>query len=142
MPAIPRSIVRSPVVSKPLWKDPTQRKLVSCLGIRDPRTDQVFLFDATPDIKDQLQLLKGSDSYKLGGIFLTHGHMGHYTGLMHLGREAMNAASVPTYVMPRMDTFLRTNGPWSNLVAMKQIELRQLEENELLTLTPQNSLLL
>ena len=30
----------------------------------------------------------------LMGIFLTHAHIGHYTGLMHLGREAMGAKEV------------------------------------------------
>lgn len=36
------------------------------------------------------------------GIFLTHAHIGHYSGLMYLGREAMNAQNTPVYAMPRI----------------------------------------
>ncbi len=60
----------------------------------------------------------------LAGILLTHGHMGHYTGLMNLGHEAMGAKDVPVYVMPRMGEFLSTNGPWDQLMRYKNIELR------------------
>lgn len=117
---------------KDLWDDRSKRKMVSCLGVRDPATDQAYLFDATPDIKDQLQLLKNADStqYKLGGIFLTHAHMGHYTGLMQLGREAMGATKIPTYVMPRMKKYLSQNGPWEQLVTLQNIALESLEDGQ------------
>jgi pyrroloquinoline quinone biosynthesis protein B len=59
-------------------------------------------------------------------VFLTHAHMGHYTGLMHLGREAMGARDVPVWAMPRMRGFLATSGPWSQLVSLHNIELRSL----------------
>ncbi|MFT6783548.1 MAG: pyrroloquinoline quinone biosynthesis protein B [Saprospiraceae bacterium] len=97
-----------------VWKDKSQRKMVSCLGLRDPLSNQVWLFDATPDFKDQRRILKDEDdsTYKLGGIFLTHAHMGHYTGLIHLGREALGANQVLVFTMPKMKTFLETNGPW------------------------------
>ncbi|MCO6501096.1 MAG: MBL fold metallo-hydrolase, partial [Vicingus serpentipes] len=60
------------------------------------------------------------------GIFLTHAHIGHYAGLMYLGKEAMNADSVPVYAMPKMKTFLETNGPWSQLVLRKNIAIQEL----------------
>jgi pyrroloquinoline quinone biosynthesis protein B len=63
----------------------------------------------------------------LSGIFLTHAHIGHYTGLMHLGREAMGTRDMPVYAMPRMSAFLRDNGPWSQLVSLGNIELRGLQ---------------
>jgi len=63
----------------------------------------------------------------LSGMFLTHAHIGHYTGLMHLGREAMGTRDMPVYAMPRMSAFLRDNGPWSQLVSLGNIELRGLQ---------------
>ncbi|MEN0006535.1 MAG: MBL fold metallo-hydrolase [Bacteroidota bacterium] len=104
------------------WKDKSIRRMVSCLGVVDEQQGKSWMFDATPDFKDQLQLLSGNAS--LEGVFLTHGHMGHYTGLMQLGREAMGASSVPVYVMPRMSRFLRTNGPWGQLVQLRNIQLQ------------------
>jgi pyrroloquinoline quinone biosynthesis protein B len=45
---------------------------------------------------------------------------------MYLGREAMNAKDLPVYVLPRMKKFLEMNGPWSQLVRLKNITLRTL----------------
>jgi pyrroloquinoline quinone biosynthesis protein B len=52
--------------------------------------------------------------------------MGHYTGLMYFGREAMGADQIPVYVMPKMGQYLRKNGPWSQLVSLKNIVLEPL----------------
>ena len=38
----------------------------------------------------------------MDGILLTHAHIGHYAGLMYLGREALGARGVPVYATPRM----------------------------------------
>ena len=113
----------------PAWTDPGRRRFVSCLGLVDPKSGSRWLFDATPDFPDQLHLLDTLDPRTAGtisGIFLTHAHIGHYTGLMHLGREAMGAQQIPVYAMPRMDTFLRTNGPWDQLVRLENIQLESL----------------
>lgn len=71
------------------------------------------------------------------GIFVTHAHIGHYTGLMYLGKEAANASQVPVYAMPRMKTFLEQNGPWSQLVTNKNIVLNEMQENVDMQLSPQ-----
>ncbi len=93
-----------------------------------------WLFDATPDFKEQLHRLDvafpRNDVPGLDAIFLTHAHIGHYTGLMHLGVEGMNATRVPVYAMPRMETFLRNNGPWGQLVTMRNVEIRPLHPQE------------
>jgi pyrroloquinoline quinone biosynthesis protein B len=68
------------------------------------------------------------------GIFLTHAHIGHYTGLMYLGKEAMNAKQLPVYAMPKMKTFLEQNGPWSQLVNQKNILIQPIAENKAITL--------
>ncbi len=53
--------------------------------------------------------------------------MGHYAGLLQLGREAMGAQGMPVYVMPKMKEFLETNAPWSQLVSLGNIKLVLIE---------------
>jgi pyrroloquinoline quinone biosynthesis protein B len=72
----------------------------------------------------------------LGGIFLTHAHVGHYAGLMHLGREALGARGVPVHAMPRMQAFLSANGPWDLLVRLGNIELSPMREDVPVALSP------
>ena len=96
----------------------TDRQVVS-LGLIDADNGKSFLFEATPDLPTQwhhLQKLAGGKKKWPDGIFLTHAHMGHYSGLMHLGREALGSQGVPVYAMPRMMQFLQENGPWRQLV--------------------------
>jgi len=113
-----------------LHPDPS-RKVVS-LGIIDPLDKKNYLFEATPDIGSQLYTLNryaGLDPATLpDGIFLTHAHIGHYTGLMYLGREAINAGMVTVFVMPRMKSFLERNGPWSQLVSAGNISLQTIAD--------------
>lgn len=119
---------------KAAWQDESLRKRVSCLGLTDQQN--AWLLEATPNIRTQLQELDG----ELQGIFLTHAHMGHYTGLMHVGREALGADQIPVYAMPRMDTFLRSNGPWSQLVGLKNIMIRPIQKDSMVRLSPNVSI--
>ncbi|MDT0608106.1 MBL fold metallo-hydrolase [Croceitalea rosinachiae] len=118
-----------------LFKNPDPTRKVVSLGVIDHENDKTFLFEATPNITSQLKLLKeiGQKETEIpDGIFLTHAHIGHYTGLMYLGREALGSNSTPVYVMPKMKGFLETNGPWSQLVLLKNINLHQIKnENEI-----------
>ena len=85
------------------WKNPKLQRTTSCLAIVDPNTNQQWIIDATPNIKEQLQLLKRTtQTEKVDGVLLTHAHMGHYTGLMHFGKEVMGSSKVPVFAMPRM----------------------------------------
>ena len=124
------------------WKDPTLHNKVSSIGIVDPISNEVWMIDATPDFAEQLHLLTNNNSRDLKGIFLTHAHIGHYTGLMHLGREVMGAKNTKVSVMPKMENFLRNNGPWSQLVKLEKISLNSLRDNKSvqlnsrLTITP------
>jgi len=99
------------------------------LGLRDG--PHRFLIDATPALPAQLPMLGGLD-----GVLLTHAHMGHYTGLMYLGREALATRRLPVWVMPRMRAFLEQNGPWDQLTALDNIELRDLHDGVEVTLSP------
>ena len=98
---------------------------VSSLGLVDRTSGRAFMFDATPDFNTQVHALTGGRPPD--GIFLTHAHIGHYTGLMYLGRESINARAVPVYATDKMLEFLDTNGPWSQLVALGNIERRAVE---------------
>ena len=109
----------------------SDRRVVS-LGVYDRTSKQTFLFEATPDMPSQMKMLKtfASDSVgeAPGGIFISHAHIGHYAGLMHLGKEAMDAREVKVYAMPRMKNYLENNGPWSQLVSRKNIALQELND--------------
>ena len=110
----------------PGWNDPERKITATSLGLIDPSSKKKYIFEATPDFPEQLFLLEQeapSDDFILNGIFITHAHIGHYTGLMYLGREAMGAKGLPVYVMPKMEQYLRENGPWSQLIALNNISL-------------------
>ena len=113
------------------------KKLVSSLGLIDLENKNKYIFDATPDFTDQTQELKTNhldNGNIIDGVFLTHAHIGHYTGLMYLGFEALGANKVPVYAMPRMKEYLETNGPWSQLVTYNNIELKQLHNDSIVLL--------
>lgn len=122
---------------KAYYKQEELKKLISCLGLIDLKSKQKWLFDATPNINEQTQILKEQhlDNNKvIDGVFLTHAHIGHYTGLMNFGREALGSQNIPVYAMPRMKRYLETNGPWSQLVTLKNIELKLLKNDSTLSL--------
>jgi len=103
------------------------RFYVASLGVTDTKNKKNYLFDATPDIAAQYQILSSKNSVNsIDGIFLTHAHSGHYTGLMYIGKEGMNANKVPVYAMPRLKKYITSNGPWSQLVALNNIDIRLL----------------
>jgi len=111
------------------WQDPSARRGATSIALIDPIDSAKYLFEASPDLPTQLYALEQeapSEAYTLKGIFLTHAHIGHYAGLMFFGHEAMGANNVPVYAMPKMQSFLRGNGPWSQLVEFKNIELKPL----------------
>ncbi|MEO1837058.1 MAG: MBL fold metallo-hydrolase, partial [Akkermansiaceae bacterium] len=104
------------------WSEPNRRRHAVTVAIVDPKTKQRWFLDCSPDFREQLRELNQiapPDKFPgIDGIFPTHAHMGHYTGLLHLGREVMGTQEVPVYAMPRMRSFLETNGPWEQLVEL------------------------
>ncbi len=121
------------------WEDASMRRSVVSLALVDPVSKKWWLFEATPDIKEELHyfqtLTKGKYNYLPDGIFITHAHIGHYTGLMQLGREVMNTKNVPVYVLPKLKAFLENNGPWSQLVTLQNIAIQQLTTDSAVQLT-------
>jgi pyrroloquinoline quinone biosynthesis protein B len=127
------------------WHDPRLRQRVASIAIIDPLSHQRWIIDATPDFPSQLASLDAAalrGAVLLDGILLTHAHIGHYLGLAQLGREVLGAHSIKVYAMPRMLEFLQHNGPWDQLVHLKNIDLVPIKDgvpialNERITVTP------
>ncbi|MGB0496343.1 MAG: MBL fold metallo-hydrolase [Kangiellaceae bacterium] len=119
------------------WENKNEKRLPTSLALVDPNNKKKYIFEATPSLPEQLyQLEKNTNdlNYSLDGIFLTHAHIGHYAGLMYLGHEAMSSKEMPVYAMPKMREFLRSSGPWSQLVDYKNIKIKPLEDNKTLTI--------
>jgi len=117
----------------PAWKNPALQKLATSLGLIDEVNNKKYLFEATPDIRQQMYNLHKTapdDKYSLAGIFLTHAHMGHYTGLMHLGREAAGTKNINVFAMPKMKYFLSNNDPWKQLLNLKNIIINDLQHQK------------
>ncbi len=115
----------------PGWEDVRLRRGAVSLGLIDPQTKKKYTFEATPSFPSQLYDLEveaPSERFAFSGVFLTHAHIGHYAGLMFLGREAMGASNLPVFAMPKMTSFLKTNGPWDQLVTLNNIDLMPLQD--------------
>ena len=125
---------------KDLFSNPDKNRQVVALGLVDNNYSKKYLFEATPDISRQMKTLLKDDiqnkNEMVDAIFLTHAHIGHYAGLMYLGKEATNAKNVNVFVMPKMKKYLETNGPWSQLVSNNNISLTQTENEQPISLTP------
>lgn len=88
-----------------------------------------WLIDATPAIGEQLRLLdsivpRESERPVIDGVLLTHGHLGHFTGLAQLGREALAADGVPVWAQPRLRRVLESDAPWSLLAEHGHVVFR------------------
>jgi pyrroloquinoline quinone biosynthesis protein B len=115
-------------------KTPAMRRHVASLLIQVP-TGRGYLVDATPDLPAQIEMIHRTRKHPAGrvdrapvdGVLLTHAHIGHYLGLAHFGFESLNTKDIPVYVTPRMAEYLRTSGPWSQLVKLGNIALREIQ---------------
>ena len=111
---------------KARWETGDKEEVVA-LGVIDRKEDTHYLFEATPDVGSQLHDLELAGGTRLlGGVFLTHAHIGHYSGLMFLGKEAFGGKNIPVYSFPKMKEYLATNGPWEQLVTENNVILNTL----------------
>ncbi len=125
-------------------RDPTRRRLVASLLIVDPATGERFLIDATPDLPAQTEVAdriapRPKTAARLplfDAISLTHAHVGHYAGLLHLGREIYGATGQRVLASDRMAGFLEKNGPWELLVRLNNIRVERIKPD---SATPLNS---
>jgi len=117
-----------------LFKNPDPNRKVVSLGLVDPLEKKYWLIEASPDFITQCRDLKTISKFEHAkspdGIFLTHAHIGHYTGLMYLGKESYNSKNVPVFAMTRMKGFLIKNGPWSQLFKINNIKINNINHQE------------
>ena len=128
--------------------DERRRRYVASIALVLPATDdkpqppRVLLVDATPDLREQLDLLLdvrhgppgGTDRHPVDGVLLTHAHIGHYLGLAFFGFEAVHTRGLPVYCTDRMAEFLRGNGPWSQLVRLGNIKINAFKPGDALAI--------
>ena len=106
-------------------EDPETRRLITSLLLVDPDSGKRWLFDAGPELPEQVELARGhgqegqnTDGGRpalFDGVFITHAHLGHYAGLLYLGREAYGSDPMTVFGTPKLLGFLGSNGPWSLL---------------------------
>lgn len=119
------------------WAGEIRAEPPVALGLIDRAAGASWLIDATPAFPAQLHHLSGAaPGVPLAGLLLTHAHIGHYTGLIHVGREAMNSTGLPVYTTSRMGDFLTKNAPWSQLVALGNIALHAIVPGTPFNLSP------
>ncbi|MGE5654695.1 MAG: MBL fold metallo-hydrolase [Bacillota bacterium] len=112
--------------------NPVLRRTPAALALILPEAKHWHLVDATPSLPEQLAMVQ--ESYPEMGVMqsvtLTHAHIGHYTGLMHLGREVMSTKNLPVYAGEGMTELLRHHAPWKQLVDLRNITLQTMHAEE------------
>ena len=121
-----------------------KRYYVTSIALIDPENQEFSLFDVTPNITEQLLMIRRDifNKYILPkNIFITHAHIGHYTGLMYFGREPLGSKGIKVNVLPRMYDFISNNGPWSQLVKLGNISLNQINFRDNIEIKPNLSVI-
>lgn len=114
------------------------KRTASSLAIVLPEEQKWHLIEATPDLREQmvrLQMKYGMESKLMSSIFLTHAHIGHYPGLMFLGKEAMNSHKLPVMAGAKMKKLLETDAPWSQLTALENIVVEEINDKQAVNLS-------
>lgn len=102
---------------------PRERMPVVSLGITQSDPSIGVLIEATPDIVTQWQrFTQVNQGVEPSSILITHAHMGHYGGLMQLGRESRNTKGVSVCGHPTLIDFLQRDQPWKQLVTLGNIQ--------------------
>lgn len=115
-------------------EDHSRRRSIASIALIIPADEApttIYLVDATPDIREQLDALRDVrdppagrvDRQPVSGVLLTHAHIGHYLGLAFFGFEAVSTSELPVHCTPRMAAFLEQNGPWEQMVKAGNIDL-------------------
>jgi Metal-dependent hydrolases of the beta-lactamase superfamily I len=100
-------------------EDVQQTRYASAIQLSDGGQ---YLFDATPDVRFQLTDVPD-------GVFLTHAHLGHLTGLLYFGRESTDTDELPVYATPGLVDVIRDNEPLCSLVANGTVDLRSVADD-------------
>lgn len=121
--------------------NPDKRRYAASLAIIFPDYNSWHLIDATPDIREQMDMVVSSfpNMGMVSSIILTHAHIGHYTGLMFLGKEAISSKNLPVYAGEKMSEFLRKNAPWNQLIHLKNIKVKEFKQDNEFTIESHTS---
>jgi pyrroloquinoline quinone biosynthesis protein B len=104
--------------------DRTKQRFTASLKVYDEEKGTNYLFDATPDIRFQVD-----DTY-IDGIFLGHGELGTITGLLYLGKESINANMVPVYCTASVHDYLKDNYAFRLLIDRNNIVINEFENEQ------------
>jgi pyrroloquinoline quinone biosynthesis protein B len=112
------------------------RRLAPSIAIYDEEAGFCYLIDASPDLAIQIERIRQvvprisrAGRIPVSGFFLTHAHIGHYTGLLLLGAEVLGERGVPVYCTASMMEFLSLARPFSLLVENGNIILHEVSPN-------------
>jgi len=102
----------------------------------DKEKNFCYLLDASPDIKYQIDIINKTlpnankqSSLPIKGVFLTHSHFGHCSGLWSLGLECINAKEIQVFCTEKMGEFLKNNHPFKQLFSRKNLSLFSMKIN-------------
>ncbi|MFJ7936260.1 MBL fold metallo-hydrolase [Sporosarcina sp. NPDC096371] len=118
--------------------NPKYRRTAASLAIVLPEEKTWHMIDATPDLKEQmanLQIKHNMQGQLMSSIFLTHAHLGHYPGLLFLGREAIGANKVPVMAGAKMKNMLEEQAPWSQLTKLQNIDVQEISDGQAITVS-------
>jgi len=122
-------------------QDETYRRLAPSIAVYNEETGFCYVIDASPDLGAQVERIRAvmpqvsrGGSIPVSGFLLTHAHIGHYTGLLLLGKEVLGEKGVPVYCTARMMEFLSLARPFSLLVDGGNIVLNEVRPNAALGL--------
>ncbi len=89
-----------------------------------------LLFDASPDLRTQYQCLpvRTGSAGPFDAVFITHAHTGHYTGLVHFGKEAAAASGIPLFAPDSVISYLEANQPWATLLTDGNLDAIPLDD--------------
>jgi pyrroloquinoline quinone biosynthesis protein B len=126
------------LICQAAFSDRNLSLFAASIAIIDARQNppKTWLIDATPDVKDQINLLRDALGPHLArpdrlrqpdGLFITHGHMGHSAGLVHFGPEGMAVQQMKVYASEMMIGVLKETRLWSPL--LENLDLIPLNPN-------------
>jgi len=118
-------------------KNPKFIRLGPSIAILDNEKEYCYLIDASPDIKHQVEIIKRNvpkvktqKTLPISGVFLTHAHFGHVSGLWTLGKECIDTLEITVFSSEKMGEFLVNNHPFSHMIERKNLSLSAMKINQ------------
>ena len=112
------------------------RRLGPSIAFYDKEKEYCYVIDASADLKEQVEYIKkeipkvkNQERLPISGIFLTHAHFGHCSGLWSLGKECCDAKELMVFCSAKMSEFLKNNHPFHHLFERKNLTLFSMKLN-------------